>query len=123
MSARQIQTILSGAGLAQDATGEWKFVTSKQLLLTCFDDDDFASGVGVEYDLSDEPLADGQTDPNDPAPTQFAPMKDSNGTTVQVTEPRSDIPLAFVANLYRMRARVVGGDGNTLIHTRLNANN
>ena len=120
--SQQVQTTLTGSGLGADATGDWHFITSPELLLTCYDDDDFASGVTVEYDLSDEPLNEGQVDPNSPAPTQFAPLKDESGVTVSISESESNVHLTFVANKYRMRARTVGGDGSTNITSRINAN-
>lgn len=111
MANRQ-QTVL-GEALGADVTGDWKPINVDKLLLTCYDTDDFASGVVVEYDLSD--------DPDDVIPpVNFAPMKDANGNTVQISANRSDIPLSFLAEGYRMRARTVGGDGNTEITTRIN---
>jgi len=108
------QTVLSGsAGLGAKETGDWHPVTVPQLLLSVYDEDDFASGVVVEYDLSD--------DPDDVAtPVKFAPMHDDNGVKVQLSEKRSDVPLTFIAEGYRIRARTVGGDGNTEITTRIN---
>lgn len=111
--ANRRQTDLSGGGMGADETGDWFPITVDKLLLTCYDADNFASAVVVEYDLSDDP------DDVDP-PVNFAPMKDSNGQTVQVGEKRSDIPLSFLPVGYRMRARTVGGDGNTNVITRIN---
>jgi len=113
--ANRRQTVLSGSGLGADATGGWHKITVDKLLLTCYDADDFASGVVVEYDLSDDPATDPETDP-----VNFAPMKDSSGNTVQVGVNRSDIPLSFLAEGYRIRARTIGGNGSTDITTRIN---
>ena len=114
-----LQTIFSksGSNLKVGESSDWMLMNVRSGLIEIYGT---FGGAAVEFDLSGDPMGDDR-DPNSPAPTQFAPVFDSGGSVVSVNVERSDIPFSILAELFRMRARVVGGDGTTDLFVRATA--
>lgn len=119
MSNQQTTFSLAGANLAQGESSDWQIVNVEDGLIEVYGT---FGGAAVEFDMSGDPLGDADglgRDPNDVVPVNFASAKDDTGITVSVTVERSDIPVAPLPDDFRMRARVVGGDGTTDLLVRI----